>query len=300
MRFLTALLVVALLYAIFALRIPSTHAQTCAPLIPPPLSGSPAPASPGLLFINEVLSKPKAPWYCPTTYSVTNAPWIELYNPQDQAFDLYTVHASIDTGPNTQPYYLPLGAAIAAHGYLVLFPAMYTNTLTAGTTLRLVISTVVIDQMIVPSLGLDQSYARVPDGANSWQITNTPTIDASNTSLQAQATPTSLSTTTSSSTYIRSGRGSSSGYNGTTTGRSSTKIVSGVQPKWNILQLPGTVTISNSTDTTTNTSSQTSSPPISSPTASSSIDISHLLLMALLGVALAVVLFWCWRLFSSP
>jgi len=165
MRFLTALLVVALLYAIFALRIPSTHAQTCAPLIPPPLSGSPAPASPGLLFINEVLSKPKAPWYCPTTYSVTNAPWIELYNPQDQAFDLYTVHASIDTGPNTQPYYLPLGAAIAAHGYLVLFPAMYTNTLTAGTTLRLVISTVVIDQMIVPSLGLDQSYARVPDGA---------------------------------------------------------------------------------------------------------------------------------------
>jgi hypothetical protein len=36
-------------------------------------------------------------------------------------------HASFDTGPNTLAYNLPLGAAIAPHGYLVLFPAGYSG-----------------------------------------------------------------------------------------------------------------------------------------------------------------------------
>jgi hypothetical protein len=94
-----------------------------------------------------------------------------LYNPQSQAYNLYAAHASFDTGPNTLPFYLPLGAVIAPHGYLVLFPSMFSGTLIKA-NLRLIIAGVTIDQVTIPSLTIDQSYARIPDGSNSWQITN--------------------------------------------------------------------------------------------------------------------------------
>src|SRR6266702_2672492 len=94
----------------------STHG--CAPLVPPPVPGSalPAPAIPGKLLINEVLSLPGSRWNCSeqkNTYSITSDAWVELYNPQSQPYNLYTAHATFEIGSSTMPFYLPLGSVIA-------------------------------------------------------------------------------------------------------------------------------------------------------------------------------------------
>ncbi len=176
-----------------------TGGHGCAPLVPPGIPGSPAPApaAPGIIVINEVLLVPHSTWNCSETgsyFSTTDA-WIELYNTQNQAFNLYAAHALIDSGPNTNTYSFSFGATIAAHGYLVVFPRTSSAFASSETaTLRLVIPNVVVDQVTVPPLGPDQSYARTSGGASSWEITSTPTIDASNTSLQV--TPTTISSST--------------------------------------------------------------------------------------------------------
>jgi len=180
LRFFLALLIVTLFlighFSALISHASSASTHGCAPLIPPPVPGSPppAPAIPGRLLINEVLSLPGSRWNCSepnNTYSINSNSWVELYNPQSQAYNLYAAHASFDTGPNTLPFYLPLGAVIAPHGYLVLFPSMFSGTLIKA-NLRLIIAGVTIDQVNIPSLPIDHSYARIPDGSNSWQITN--------------------------------------------------------------------------------------------------------------------------------
>lgn len=111
--------------------IPSVLSATqhgCAPATPPPLAGTLAQpeATAHVVFINEVLSNPGSVWNCSEqgTSSSSNNAWVELYNPQNQAFDLYAVHSSFDAGLNTTPFYFPVGAAIAAHGFLVIFPPL--------------------------------------------------------------------------------------------------------------------------------------------------------------------------------
>ncbi len=267
----------------------STHG--CAPPIPPPVPGSPlpTPAIPGRLLINEVLSLPQSRWNCSeqvNTYSINNDSWVELYNPQSQPSNLYAAHASFDTGPNTLPSYLPLGAAIAAHGYLVLFPSVFSGTLIIKANLRLIIAGVTIDQVNIPSLPIDQSYARIPDGSKFWHITNTPTIDASNNASQ----PGPLASPTASSPNQGP---SGSGYSTPTT-----LPVVGTQPAWSNLQFPRPATAAtvdvNSTPTTL-----TTSPTLTVPV-NESWDIHRRILLTALMVALALMLFWCWRLFSNP
>ncbi|HWZ20478.1 MAG TPA: hypothetical protein VNW73_16905, partial [Ktedonobacteraceae bacterium] len=160
----------------------STHG--CASLIPPSVPGSPlpVPAIPGKLLINEVLSLPGSRWNCSeqkNTFSITNDSWVELYNPQSQPYNLYTSHATLDIGSSIKPFYLPLGSVLAPHGDLALFPSMFSGSL-INTNIRLLIGGIIVDQVIIPSLAVDQSYARIPDGSNVWQITNTPTVDSSN------------------------------------------------------------------------------------------------------------------------
>lgn len=299
MRFLAAILVflLALLlygtttlqsYSISAYNTSSGHG--CAPPAPPPVSGSPvpAPATPGEILLNEVLLEPRSTWNCSETgtYSPVNDAWVELYNPQNQPLDLYTVHATLDSGPGTNAYYLPSGAAIPAHGFLVLFPR--TNSAFVATEtpyLRLVIADVttnqkaIIDQVTVPQLASDQSYARTYDGAASWQLTSTPTIDASNGS--SQTTPVATSTTPS----YRKGS--------PTSGGSSNKaaVVSGTQPSWNKLHLPTPTSTS-----VVNVPPRTSSSP--APPSSDGIDIPRRIILTTLLVVLALTLFWCWRLFT--
>jgi hypothetical protein len=289
-RSFMALLALLLLASITALQLSPINAQTthtkhgCASPVPPPVPGSPrpAPATPGEILLNEVLLEPQSVWNCSDTgtSSLANDSWVELFNPQNQPLDLYTVHASLDSGPNTNAYYLPYGAAIPAHGFLVLFPHTgLTFARTETNNLRLVIpdttsnQKVVIDQVTVPQLAGDQSYARIYDGAPSWQVTSTPTIDASNT--PAGMTPLPTSGTAS--------RGGSS---------NKATVVSGFQPPWNKLHLPTPAPTSPVT-VPARTSASTPSAPSTSP----GLDITRRILLTILIAALALTLFWCWRLF---
>ncbi len=289
LRYFTALLLVALFLNVDTPHASSASTHGCAPSTPPPVPGSPipAPATPGKLLINEVLSVPGSTWNCSElnkTFSPSSDSWVELYNPTDQPFNLYVVHAGIDTGPNTLIYYLPLGAAIAPHGYLVLFPATYSGTFIAAGNLRLVIAGVSIDQVNAPALPIDQSYARMSDGSNTWHITNTPTIDANNMTPQASPTPATTSHNQGSGSY------------GHTT--STPEHVTGTQPAWSNLQFPTSVATAISEENSTPTTFTTSSTP--STPVSNGWDIPRRILLTVLAVALALMLFWCWRLFSTP
>jgi len=280
-----ALAISAWLCGITAGYIPMASTHGCAPPIPPPVSGSPAPAPAraGVILLNEVLLTPVSTWNCAEsgTSFQTYDSWVELYNPQPQPFNLYKAHASLDSGPNTNPYYLRFGAAIAAHGFLVVFP--YHDTYFAAThtpLLRLVIPNVVIDQVTIPTLLGDQSYARATNGGATWQVTNTPTIDASNNPIPQTGPP---------STPSKHHRAKGRGRGHTTTGSSSsTAQVNGVQPTGNTLHLPETATPT------------PGAPPVTAPirtAATSTADTPRAIGLGALGVGLVLSLLWCWRLF---
>jgi len=266
----------------------STTVHGCAPPVPPLIPGSPAPppATPGIVLINEVLNNPHSTWNCAepaTTKPPLTDSWVELYNPQNQPFNLYAAHTSFDSGPNTFTFHFPFGASIAAHGYLVVFPDIYSGMLSAGNLIRLTIGGIVIDQLSIPALAADNSFARMPDGSTNWQITMKPTIDASNSStLPATSTP--VSTQGSSN--------SGSGSNGS--GNAPSTVVSGKQPAWAKLQLPANTALETPVAT---------SPLASSPTALSTNgawDTTRRILLTVLVVALSLSLFCCWKLYSAP
>ena len=148
---------------------------------------------------------------------------------------------------------------------------------------RLLIEGVTIDEIDIPSLNVDQSYARIPDGSSSWQITNTPTIDASNSISQPGS---ALSPTVSSSNQGSTG----------TRGASSTPApILNTQNVWSSLQFPTPA----STETPVTRSTATYTPSLST-SVNDDWDTSHRILVTTLIIALALMLFWCWRLFTNP
>lgn len=264
-----------------------TSVHGCAPIIPPSLVGSPipAPATPGKLLINEVLSLPGSRWNCSepqNTYSMTNDSWIELYNPQNQAYNLYAAHATFEIGSSTKPFYLPSGSVIAPHGYLVLFLSTFSGTLISS-NLRLLIQGVTIDQINIPSLAVDQSYARIPDGSISWQITNTPTIDTSNNTSQSGLL---ISPTVSSSNKSPANQGYAT----------STPVpISGTQTIWSSLQFPTPASVDTPVAKPTVAYTSSSLTPVND-----GWDTPRRILITTLVIMLALMLFWCWRLFTNP
>jgi len=286
----------------------------CAPVVPPTVSGPlvQPTATRGILFINEALLVPHSTWNCSElgTYSPANDSWIELYNAQDQPFDLYSVHTSIDGGPNTNPFYLPFGSAIAPYGFLVVFPRVDANfSSTETATWRLLIGSVVVDEVTIPALGEDQSYARVPDGSPSWIIASAPSIDTSNISSVMPPTATITKTEARATAHAEknnggsngsgngrgSGRGGGGSYgngNGNGTGTTNGQQIDGVQPTWTSLHHVGTTS-------TAPIVTQQGNDPIVQTASDGTLGIPHKILLTLLVVALAVTLFWCWRLFRA-
>lgn len=314
MRFLTLASILLLLTLVLTPSfVSATKKHGCAPVTPPTVSGTlvQPPATHGTLFINEALLTPHSTWNCSElgTHTDISDTWIEIYNAQNQPFDLYSVHTSIDGGPNTAPFYLPFGSAIAPYGFLVVFPRLNPYFLATETsTWRLLIGGIPVDEVSIPQIGEDQSYARVPDGGPTWVITSTPTIDANNissvipvtpTRTKAEATATARATTGSNKGSGSSRGGGTSGSSGGTYGNGSTtgtaqgqQHVVGVQPTWTSLTYPNGVTATPSTNTpSSNVVLQVSN---------NALDVPHKILLTLLVVALAAVLFWCWRLFRTP
>ena len=246
---------------------PLAQSMVALPAIPPTVAGSPAPApaTVGIVRINEVLSNPGSAWNCSNTlgYSSATDGWVELYNPQSQAFNLYAGHALLDGGYGTNAYYFPLGASIAAHGFLVLFPfTTVKQSYDTTASLRLVIGGAIVDQIIVPALNPDQSYARLPDGGTSWQTTYTPTIDASNTT--GMTTPTATPThkgNTGNLAAIQAARAA-------VVVRLRVAIQSwlvATQPNWGAINLPVTATAAVATPSTVDNSATNNQTSLSSP-----------------------------------
>lgn len=263
------------------------------------IPATPAPATPGYVLINEVLSFPTSPWNCTVTDAsydnsdLANA-WIEIYNPQNQPLDLYAARAWFDMG--TYSYRLPFGSIIAAHGFLVLFPFI---TASPVPLIKLIITQVVIDQVSLPSLPADTTYARIPDGSDTWQITTMPTITTSNSTGMAQTpratstqhhpsvTSTQHHTPTPKSTHTHTQSGGTSSDEATIDASST-----GVQPTWDALRLPSAQ--SHNTTTQPYNSSLAS---VSSNTPADSFGLLNKILLSMLVIIFSCVLLWSWRLY---
>jgi hypothetical protein len=292
---------------------PSTTQPHCAPVNPPPVSGTlvQPPAISGVLFINEALFSPHANWNCSDANAPNNAndSWIELYNSQNQAFDLYSAHTTLDCGAGTNPFYLPFGSAIAPYGFLVVFPLMGNVSCSSTATWRLLIGGTVVDEVKIPPTELDQSYARIPDGGPSWAVTSIPTIGSSNmgsvvsptaTRTKAEATATARASRNNGGNSYRSGGGSSNGGSGSGgnsdsgssngTGTVHGKQIDGIQPTWKSLHHPDLVA------TAPPTVLQQAGNVFSS-VSNDGLDMPHKIFLTLLVLALAFALLWCWRLF---
>lgn len=282
----------------------SSTPHACAPFIPPPVAGSPIapPSTPGIVLFNEILTNPGSTWNCAEqgTYSVMSDSWVELYNPQNQPFNLYAARAYIDAGPSSYRYYLPFGAEIAPHGFLVLFPNTTAGTMVAGNNLQLMFLSTTIDQVSIPPLATDDSYARIPDGSSTWQITTTPTIDSSNIETAGtQTTPVATSPTGQGpGPGGTSGTGNGGNPQGTST--STAGFATGTQPAWSTLNLPPTTTIPNPTLVSPTVTSTSAGQPITqvAPTSSSS-DVPRRITLTALLLALAGALYWWWKVHSS-
>ena len=286
----------------------------CAPFLPPAPPGPILlpPTKAGTLFINEVLPLSNHTWDCSEVGTVKEKHnmWIELYNPQNQAFDLFAIHAAFDTGVGTGRVYLSYGTAIAAHGFCVLFPelgAIFSRTKTS--LVRLLFNGIVIDQVLVPpSLAYEQSYARIPDGGKDWRVTSTPTIDASNTPPVVTPTPTRSSTATKTGVgkYASKTSGSTAGSStSSTVGTTQTapENVGGqpapsdaAQPAWGRLQMPSSTSAPSPVAITPTDIAPVTSP--AAPAADTSADVPRKVLFSSLAVVIAGVLFLCWRRFK--
>lgn len=252
-------------------------------------SAPPAPATPGIVVINEVLSSPTSQWNCATANNAafnSQNEWIEIYNPQNQPLDLYAARATIDQG--TEKSIVPFGSIILAHGFLVVFPFLNKSYQRLSSP-SLVISQVVIDHVSVPTLAADTSYARIPDGSTNWQITTTPTIASSNQ-------PPTGQTRGSTNTQNHTTQHKSTGRQGTSNNAASTDTpATGVQPTWSALRLPSSGSNTIGAD---NNTLQNSSPSPSSPaTPTDPVGPFNKVLFTLLIVVFSLALVWGWRLY---
>jgi hypothetical protein len=307
-RFLVTVCIVILLVSNTVISsVLSDAKHGCAPATPSPMTGTLAQpeATAHVIFLNEVLSNPGSVWNCSEqgTSSSSNNAWVELYNSQNQPFDLYAVHSSFDAGPNTTPFYFPVGTAIAAHGFLVIFPPLsifaQSSSTPSSSLLRLLINGTLVDQVTLAPLVSDTSYARKPDGGDTWQVTDAPTIDASNVPSLPTPMPTSTPTSTPTRTPKLSSVKTDSQKSGTQSKISTldgatisaSKQTAGTQPAWNTLSVPTTISPVPETTTQGNISN-------SAPQATDTADLPQKVLLTSLAAASLLALLWISRFFG--
>ncbi len=309
MRFLVILCLISLLLSvaiISATRV-NAYSNTCvSPNLFPTVTGTPIipPATQPSVVLNEVLLSPHTGWNCAyqTTPNGLQNAWIELYNLLGQPLDLYAARACIDTGPNTLQACLTLGSIIPAHGFFTFFP--YPNKLltqSAISTLRLLLAYVPVDQVNIPALPPDISYARMPDGTGKWQPDTAPTINSSNTiTILPSPSPTpKRSSKTKSATHSTTKHTQSTQIGNNTTTNTAldqngqAQDNTGKQIPWHNLQFPTSLASSSTLNKTTGTNSTPSLP------SSTTENVPQKILFSLIGVAGLLSLWWGWRRFSQ-
>ena len=302
-----SLLFVSFVFVLFLsllfLTLPAQSASThgCAPDTPPSVSGTPVvpQARAGIIRINEVLSNPASAWNCSDTtrsFTPTGDSWVELYNPQSEPLNLYPTHTQISIDDGANWYQLPFGTSIVANGFLVLFPEEKVPTPSAWKVL-LAMGSTQIDTIQPPTLQPDQSYARVPDGSNTWSFSNQPTIGASNAlPIPPTSTPSTVPKNTPAGQPVLPGNSSPSG------GGTNSPISVGTQPAWGSVQLPAGATPSptpGATDTTASPSPLLVQQPPDQPQ-NSGLDGWHIAGICTLALLLLGSSVYCWRLFHAP
>ncbi len=290
------------------------YGYTClSPNALPTVVGTPIVPSTGQpsVVLNEILPSPHFAWNCAsqTTSNPLQNAWVELYNLGDQPLDLYAGRALIDTGPNTPQYPLPIGSVIPARSFFTFFPYLSDNhySVSLFPTVRLLLDYVPVDQVNLPPLPNDVSYARIPDGTGKWQQSLTPTINSSNSiTLSPSSTPTHLSTKHTGKSkntvqgkkkYARSTKAGNSDTASQTiastdvNGSDQIQNDTGKQTQWHSLQFPSSLASPSALSTTEDTSSIPSSP--SAPTE----NVSQKILFSMIGIAGLLSLWWGWRRF---
>jgi hypothetical protein len=121
------------------------------------------------LYINEVFT--------------ANPDWIELYNRSDAEIDLSGFILHDDKGA-TEEYIIPAGTKISAKSFLVFNAGQFSFGLSSSNGDKVILfdkNSGKVDEVSIPVISGNQSYARVTDGGSEWAITN-PTKGASNVS----------------------------------------------------------------------------------------------------------------------
>ena len=134
------------------------------------------------LVLNEILSSNKNGL---TSLDASHHDWIELFNNSSNSINLLNYSLS-DDKEDYQKWLFP-ETIIPANGYLLVFASGQENVIGSELHANLKIkksgeslflsdaSGTLISSVIPIELGDDQSYSRVPDGASTFAILNTPT-----------------------------------------------------------------------------------------------------------------------------
>lgn len=115
--------------------------------------------------------------------------WIELYNPNTSAVDIggYLLYDNGGQAGAKPKKAVPAGVSLAAKGFYVVTvdtsDASGFGISSSGETVWLAnASGTALDSVAVPALGVDTSYARIPDGGTAWSAVTLPTKGVTNVS----------------------------------------------------------------------------------------------------------------------
>jgi predicted extracellular nuclease len=139
----------------------------------------PTPVVVAPVTLNEVYSRGDA----------TNPDWIEIYNPNTTAVNIggYKIYDSGGQAGTKPKKEVPAGTTIAGNGFYVI---TVDDTLDSGFGISSSGETVwfengsnaIVDSVVIPALGVDTSYARIPDGSATWAKTTPTTKGLTNAS----------------------------------------------------------------------------------------------------------------------
>jgi hypothetical protein len=149
---------------------PTTPDDTAAPGVTDPLT-FPTYPDVGTLLFNEIVPGNES------TYQLldgTMPDWVELYNPGPMEVDLSVVKIANDAGAiwEGQTGTLPIGGflVLAADGIVGIDHLPFTLS-KGGDHLQMSVGGNVRDDVRTPDMNDDNSYARFPDGADTWATT---------------------------------------------------------------------------------------------------------------------------------
>lgn len=116
-----------------------------------------------------------------------NEDWVEIYNPSTSSIDLsgYKIYDSGGESGSKPKKELPSGTIISAGAFLVV---VVDDTAESGFGLSSSGEKIwlennsgnLIDSVTFPALGIDSTYARIPNGSSNWAVLYPPTKGESN------------------------------------------------------------------------------------------------------------------------